>query len=167
MVFPPRPYDNETHQINRTKTELRLRPSSCSPTLLTGEPGEFFNHSRQKSAINDIISRAKQDERNTIIKELGYPDMNKPMSKADVDILNKPIAQIVTEVQSAQLNPEDVLSTYTRKALRAHVETNCLTEILIESARHQVKTCNKNGPLAGVPVSLKDVSCNCLQYNPG
>ncbi len=87
--------------------------------------------------------------------------MSKPMSKADVDILNKPIAQVVTEVQSAQLNPEDVLMAYTRKALRAHVETNCLTEILIVSARLQAETCNKAGTLAGVPISLKDV-CHIL-----
>lgn len=79
------------------------------------------------------------------------------MSEADIGILNKPIAQIVREVQSAQLNPEDVLSTYFRKALRIHHATNCLTEILVDSARRQAKRCNKAGPLAGVPVSLKDV----------
>lgn len=84
--------------------------------------------------------------------------MNRPMSKEDIDILNKPIAQIAKEVQSAQLSPEDVLSTYTRKAIRAHLETNCLTEILVASATRYAKACNKAGPLAGVPVSFKDVS---------
>lgn len=102
-------------------------------------------------------SRIKQDERNTLIRDLGYPAMNEPVSKGDIDLLSKPIAQIAVEVKSGQLDPVDVLSTYTRKALRAHVATNCLTEILAISARRYAKACNKEGPLAGVPVSLKDV----------
>lgn len=84
--------------------------------------------------------------------------MEKPVSQDDLNILNKPVSEIVKEVKANQLAPADVLSTYMRKALRAHVETNCLTEILVDSAERYVKECNKEGPLAGMPVSLKDVS---------
>lgn len=90
--------------------------------------------------------------------------MDKPIPKEDLDILYKPISQIVAEVRSNQLDPVDVLSTYTRKALRAHVTTNCLTEILVGSARGYAKDCNRKGPLAGVPVSLKDVCGSRLSY---
>jgi hypothetical protein len=104
------------------------------------------------------FSRAKQDARSALIQEIGYPDMNKPMPQEDLAILNKPISQVAAEVQSGQLNPVDVLSTYTRKAIRAHVVTNCLTEILVSSAKRYAGDCNRKGPLAGVPISLKDVS---------
>lgn len=84
--------------------------------------------------------------------------MNKPVSPGDLNILNKPVSQIVEEVKANQLAPADVLATYMRKALRAQIETNCLTEILVDFANAKAKECNKEGPLAGMPVSLKDVS---------
>jgi Asp-tRNA(Asn)/Glu-tRNA(Gln) amidotransferase A subunit family amidase len=83
--------------------------------------------------------------------------MGKPLSPEDITILNKPVARIAAEVQSGQLDPLDVLSTYTRKAIRAHVATNCLTEILTSSAQRYARECSGKGPLAGVPISLKDV----------
>ncbi|EKM76941.1 hypothetical protein AGABI1DRAFT_115573 [Agaricus bisporus var. burnettii JB137-S8] len=100
--------------------------------------------------------RMKQEERNAAIDNWGYPDMNKPVSPGDLNILNKPVSQIVEEVKSNQLAPADVLAIYMRKALRAQVETNCLTEILVDFANAKAKECNKEGPLAGMPVSLKD-----------
>jgi Asp-tRNA(Asn)/Glu-tRNA(Gln) amidotransferase A subunit family amidase len=84
--------------------------------------------------------------------------MAKLVSQDDLNILNKPVSEIVKEVQANQLAPADVLSTYMRKAIRAQVETNCLTEILVDAAKTYVEACNKEGPLAGMPVSLKDVS---------
>lgn len=104
------------------------------------------------------FSKTKQDARNALIHDLGFPDMTAQVSKADLAILDKPVSQVAAEVQSGQLDPVDVLSTYTRKAIRAHLDTNCLTEILVTSARRHAQQCNKKGPLAGVPVSLKDVS---------
>jgi len=103
-------------------------------------------------------SRTKQDARDALIQELGYPDMSRPISNDDIILLKRPVAQLAAEVQSGHLNPIDVLSTYTCKAIRAHIDTNCLTEILINSARRHAQDCNRDGPLAGVPVSLKDVN---------
>ena len=65
---------------------------------------------------------------------------------------------LVAEVSSGAHDPVEVLATYGKKALRAHEETNCLTEVMISDALVWAKECNRDGPLAGMPVSLKDVS---------
>ena len=65
---------------------------------------------------------------------------------------------LVAEVSSGAHDPVEVLTTYGKKALRAHEETNCLTEVMISDALVWAKECNRDGPLAGMPVSLKDVS---------
>lgn len=51
----------------------------------------------------------------------------------------------------------DILRTYGRVAVKAHEHTNCVTELLLpEAERWQAEEVNFDGPLAGVPVSLKD-----------
>lgn len=54
-------------------------------------------------------------------------------------------------------SPIDVLRAYGKVAIKAHEKTNCVTEILFpeaeEWAKHEI---NLKGPLAGIPVSLKD-----------
>ena len=51
----------------------------------------------------------------------------------------------------------DILRTYGKVAIRAHEKTNCLTEILLPEAEAWVKNeVNLKGPLAGIPISLKD-----------
>ena len=51
----------------------------------------------------------------------------------------------------------DVLRTYGKVTLKAHEKTNCATEILFPEAEQWVsEECNLKGPLAGIPVSLKD-----------
>lgn len=59
-------------------------------------------------------------------------------------------------MQAGTLAPLDVLRTYGKQALRAHAATNCLTEVLIAKAEGWAKTCNTQGPLAGMPISVKD-----------
>lgn len=52
----------------------------------------------------------------------------------------------------------DILHTYGKIALLAHAKTNCLTEIMLDEAEKWAKGegVNLKGPLAGLPVSLKD-----------
>ncbi|KAF9029126.1 amidase signature enzyme [Hymenopellis radicata] len=89
------------------------------------------------------------------IKEL--PDVfRQSLSSADVQILNLPISVLVSSVQKGERDPSDILVAFSKKSLEAHRATNCLTEIMILSAQTWAKECNRNGPLAGVPVSLKD-----------
>lgn len=106
-------------------------------------------------SANGLPSRSKQAERRTRIESLP-PAYHEPLSSADKVILTKPIAEVVSGVQSGALSPNDVLLAYGKKALRAHAATNCLTEIMISDAELWARSCRKQGPLAGVPVSLKD-----------
>ena len=51
----------------------------------------------------------------------------------------------------------DILRTYGKVAVKAHEKTSCLTEVMIPEAEDWVEhEINLKGPLAGVPVSLKD-----------
>ncbi|KAK0203926.1 amidase signature enzyme [Desarmillaria ectypa] len=99
--------------------------------------------------------RVKQEERKKRIEDLS-PAYHEPLSKNDAEILCRPIADLVASVQSGACDPSDILVAYSKQALKAHAKTNCLSEIMIASAEIRAKECNKNGPLAGVPVSLKD-----------
>lgn len=76
----------------------------------------------------------------------------------DRDIINKPIEQLVHDVQTDPSKASHLLSTYGKVALKAHEKTNCLTEILITSAEKWITdgSINLKGPLAGIPISLKD-----------
>ena len=61
------------------------------------------------------------------------------------------------DVQNSDKSPVDILRAYGKVALKTHQKTNCLTEVMISEAEdwatHDV---NLKGPLAGIPVSLKD-----------
>lgn len=79
-------------------------------------------------------------------------------------------------VQRGEWDPRDVLRAYGRKALEAHKETNCLSEVLIGRAEEWAETLRTDGfkqlsqrPLAGVPISLKDTVAiegvdSCIGY---
>lgn len=64
----------------------------------------------------------------------------------------------MTAVQTGATPPLSLLHTYGRAALAAHARTNCLTEILLPAAERWLADggVDLSGPLAGIPVSLKD-----------
>ncbi|KAF8799574.1 amidase signature enzyme [Phlegmacium glaucopus] len=99
--------------------------------------------------------RLKQHERQERIKALA-PIFHEPISAKDQHVLGLPISTLVSQVQDGHQDPVDTLTAYGKKALQAHKETNCLTEVMIADAVGWAKDCNRTGPLAGVPVSLKD-----------
>ncbi|KAF9458384.1 amidase signature domain-containing protein [Collybia nuda] len=103
---------------------------------------------------NTCIS--KQEERRQRIADLDA-QYHEPSDSRDDAILAQPVATLVANVQAGRIDPSDVLMAYGKKALKAHAETNCLTEIMISSAEVWAKECNRQGPLAGIPVSLKDM----------
>lgn len=85
------------------------------------------------------------------------PHYHAAFTQADKTIVNKPIAELVKEVQKGTTASTDVLQTYGKVAVKAHEKTNCVTELLLPEAEGWVKTeVNLQGPLAGVPISLKD-----------
>jgi Asp-tRNA(Asn)/Glu-tRNA(Gln) amidotransferase A subunit family amidase len=56
------------------------------------------------------------------------------------------------------LQPIDVLRAYGKAAIKAHAKTNCITEVMIDAAEKCMTdgSINFKGPLAGIPISLKD-----------
>ncbi|GMG06220.1 unnamed protein product [Aspergillus oryzae] len=80
-----------------------------------------------------------------------------PFTTFDKAVINKPIEELVQEVQSSSLSAADVLQTYGKVAVKAQEKTNCVTELLLPEAESWLQSeVNLKGPLAGVPVSLKD-----------
>lgn len=101
-------------------------------------------------------SRTKQDERLTRMRSL--KSYHGPFSVLDKEIINKDIQDLVKEVHDDPSKATQILNTYGKVALKAQEKTNCVTEILLSSAEKWVKdgSINLKGPLAGIPVSLKD-----------
>ncbi|KAI0042814.1 amidase signature enzyme [Auriscalpium vulgare] len=99
--------------------------------------------------------RAKQLEREERIKALP-PDYHSAITANDAAILHQSVAALAESVRSGVVDPQHILVAYGKKALQAHSATNCLTEVMISKAEIWAQECNKQGPLAGVPVSMKD-----------
>ncbi|AEO53311.1 hypothetical protein MYCTH_2294455 [Thermothelomyces thermophilus ATCC 42464] len=109
--------------------------------------------------------RLKQAERARLIASLP-PPYHDPLTASDKEALTQPIENLVASVHAGgTATALSVLRTYGKLALKAHARTNCLTEILLPSAEswlssppdpHGSGGINLKGPLAGVPVSLKD-----------
>jgi len=109
----------------------------------------------------------KQQERAARITALP-PVYHEPLSAAETSILATPLDKLVANIKKQEVKPLDVLRAYGKEAIRAHAETNCLTEIMIEDAEKWAADADLKGPLAGIPgnctvtyktltvVSLKD-----------
>ncbi|KAI1111067.1 amidase [Nemania sp. NC0429] len=98
----------------------------------------------------------KQDERAQRIKSLSR--YRGPFTPQDRKIVDRPIEQLVEDVHKGVLEPSALLDTYGKVALKAHEKTNCVTEVMISEAEGWIRdgSINFQGPLAGIPVSLKD-----------
>ena len=71
----------------------------------------------------------------------------------------RPIAELVQDVQKGGASSAvDVLRAYGKVAVKAHAKTNCVTEVMMPAAETWIEKggINLKGPLAGIPVSLKD-----------
>ncbi|KAF2822671.1 amidase signature enzyme [Ophiobolus disseminans] len=100
--------------------------------------------------------KRKQSERASKIAALPTTYLS-PLSSQERTILGKPIQELVQDVHKQVTSPVDILRAYGKVALKAHEKTNCVTEILFPEAEEWAKKgINLKGPLAGIPVSLKD-----------
>ncbi|KAI0064993.1 amidase signature enzyme [Artomyces pyxidatus] len=99
--------------------------------------------------------RTKQQEREDRIQRLPA-EYRSPVTAHDAQILGRSVSALAASVRAGELDPGEVLVAYGKKAIQAHRATNCLTEVMISKAETWAKECNKLGPLAGVPVSMKD-----------
>jgi Asp-tRNA(Asn)/Glu-tRNA(Gln) amidotransferase A subunit family amidase len=98
----------------------------------------------------------KQSERASKIASLPQP-YQYPLSSQERTIFGKPIQELVQDVHKQVTSPVDILRAYGKVAIKAHEKTNCVTEILFPEAEDWAKNeVNLKGPLAGIPVSLKD-----------
>ena len=106
---------------------------------------------------NPASSQRKQHERSTRIANLP-PSYTSPVTSKDRETLSKPISELVQDVHKNVAKPVDILRCYGKVALLAHAKTNCLTEIMLLEAEKwaEGEGVNLKGPLAGIPVSLKD-----------
>ncbi|KAF2138255.1 uncharacterized protein K452DRAFT_234505 [Aplosporella prunicola CBS 121167] len=134
----------------------RLVSSQSSPQL-PELPWCPSPHSGSTDSPFPHNSQRKQSERASKIASLP-PQYQSPLSSSERSILGKPIQELVQDVQKQVTSPVDVLRTYAKVAVEAHHKTNCLTEILFPEAEEWIEKgdVNLEGPLAGIPVSLKD-----------
>ncbi|KAL8786355.1 MAG: hypothetical protein Q9213_002852 [Squamulea squamosa] len=111
-------------------------------------PFDYFEHRR--------ACKQKQLERSNRIANLPS-EYHKPVFSEDREILDKPIEQLVQNVHKQVIRPIDILRSYGKVAIKAHAKTNCLTEVMINpGAEKWIEDINLKGPLAGIPISLKD-----------
>lgn len=55
------------------------------------------------------------------------------------------------------MSPFDILRTYGKVAVKAQKKSNCVTELMLpEAEKWAEKEVDLTGPLAGIPISLKD-----------
>ncbi|KAL4073524.1 amidase signature enzyme [Scleroderma citrinum] len=104
-------------------------------------------------ALNSLDKQHERAERIASLPQIYH----EPLSPKDKQILSQPISSIVYSVQTSSLSPSEVITAYVKKALQASAQTNCLTEVMITEAEKWARTTTRSGPLAGVPVSLKDM----------
>ncbi|KAH8596592.1 amidase signature domain-containing protein [Bisporella sp. PMI_857] len=109
---------------------------------------DYFQHRRD--------CKFKQNERLERIQKL--PSYEGPFTTHERELLSKPIEELVLDVQKHITKPIDILRAYGKAALKAHKNTNCVTEVMISAAEGWTSdgSIKFNGPLAGIPVSLKD-----------
>ncbi|KAL1585716.1 hypothetical protein WHR41_06088 [Cladosporium halotolerans] len=112
-------------------------------------PFDYFEH---RAACN-----RKQSERAARLASLPSP-YHESLTANDKTILNEPIDKLVQDVQEKRKTAIDVLRAYGKVASKAQDKTNCLTEVMIKEAEGWLQdgSINLQGPLAGIPVSLKD-----------
>jgi hypothetical protein len=125
----------------------------CSVTLSSPPT---FSHPLEQTMVLAYLSghrsacKYKQNERASKIASL--PAIyHASLTSADTSILATPLDKLVANIKKGEVKPIDVLHAYGKEALRAHAETNCLTEIMIEDAEKWATEGEIKGPLAGIP----------------
>jgi len=92
----------------------------------------------------------KQNERAS--KIAGLPAVyHASLTSTETSILATPLDKLVANIKKGEVKPIEVLHAYGKEAIRAHAETNCLTEIMIEDAEKWATEGEIKGPLAGIP----------------
>ncbi|GJE86634.1 amidase signature enzyme [Phanerochaete sordida] len=96
---------------------------------------------RKKQAIADLITRYASQ-------------YDAPVTQKDAEVLGLSLTELTERCTSGDLTPSAVLDAYCKKCLAAHARTNCLADLMFDSA---LRGFAPGRALSGVPVSLKDV----------
>ncbi|KAG0144560.1 hypothetical protein CROQUDRAFT_672323 [Cronartium quercuum f. sp. fusiforme G11] len=137
---------------------------SLFSALISVLPFSFGGPSR---AFQKIATDKQQQRHNRLIGPLNAPDnFFNGLSVFEITLLSTPASRIVEYIgqRRPQWTASNILKAFIKAAIRAHVETNCLTEIMFESALEQAaalddefaRTGVLKGRLHGIPISLKD-----------
>ncbi|CDR88307.1 probable AMD2-amidase [Sporisorium scitamineum] len=86
------------------------------------------------------------------------------LTPQELTIAETPVAELLSKLQSRTWTSEAVTTAFCKRAAIAHQLTNCLTEIFFDEAIAHAKQLDEQfsatkqhaGPLAGLPISLKD-----------
>ena len=86
------------------------------------------------------------------------------LTPGELEITATPVAQVLAKLQCRAWTSEAVTTAFCKRAAIAHQLTNCLTEIFFDEAIAHAKQLDEQyaatrkhpGPLAGLPISLKD-----------
>lgn len=116
----------------------------------------------------DNTSALKRQERlHRLIGTLNDPnEFSNNLNAFELTVLSTTAPEIVARIGARRLNwnAKNVLKAFIKAAILAHVETNCLTEIMFEEALERADELDKEfaatgrlrGRLHGIPISLKD-----------
>ncbi|VVT49276.1 uncharacterized protein SAPINGB_P002191 [Magnusiomyces paraingens] len=115
---------------------------------------EYFKHRRD---IN-----LKRNERADKISTLEKEGFGEPLTAQERAAINLYTEDAVAQIKSGALDASVLFRAYSKRALQAQHDTNCLTELLIDPGYAEAKALdptteeNKSKPLLGFPVSVKD-----------
>ncbi|CAA7267413.1 unnamed protein product [Cyclocybe aegerita] len=111
------------------------------------------------SASNTAIVTEKRAHRAQALD-----DVPKDVVESQSVILKATATEIVSRIEKGEWTATQVLEAFIARAAYAHAKTNCLTEVMLASARQRASeldvefaaTKKLKGPLHGVPVSVKE-----------
>lgn len=140
---------------------MRRQLDGALPCELAYIPSlNIIAHSRPGMLLSYLQYRLacwkKSNDRQSQIQSL-TPEYRLPLDTNDVSILEQPVSDTIDDIKAGRLTPKEVLLAYGKKAIKAQESLNCIAEVLIPKAEIWAEQCNTQGPLAGIPVSLKDM----------
>ncbi|KAN0066365.1 hypothetical protein ACQY0O_000459 [Thecaphora frezii] len=141
----------KVHNHDKIQAHLHARDRALALTL-PSTPANASIDSKESLAAHNAVAHST------------YNDMDISIQPLDRQILAADIKHITAGIQDAKWTAVDVLAAFTRSARRAHLRTNCITEVNLEQAliraneldRLFQETGKLVGPLHGVPVSIKE-----------
>ncbi|KAF8817567.1 amidase [Phlegmacium glaucopus] len=110
------------------------------------------------SASNKDIVEEKRHQRTVALADVH------DTSEAQYVFLKATASEIVARIENGEWTASEVLEAYIARAAFAHSKTNCITEVMLEQARRRASELDREfaatktlqGPLHGVPVSIKE-----------